>query len=494
MLRKIGWGSACFLSLLLLFVTFAVLTTPAAAPLPDPHLHYVIRDVRVFDVESDSFGSTTSVAIRDGVIATIGSEASFPGAKIIDGRSRFLVPGFWDMHMHSFQMSPQLHFPLFVANGVTNVRDMMDCPDKTDGLIACVGDKRRWTAAVDDGQLAAPRIVEIASFYFDQADMPPEEVRARARDYKARGIDALKVYNRPSPTTYGALARWADQLDMRLVGHVPKAVNLDTAVAAGQLSFEHAHLFLTQCFSGAADWRAGKLDDLDPTLRTERMVRDFEPEMCRKNMAAMRDAGAWFVPTHVTREEDARAADDAFVNDPRLDYLDPLSRWAYRDDLSATVARYPGARGSKALKAYFERGLELTGEANRAGVAILVGTDTAIGGFRYHDELKHLVQAGVSPADVLRAATVDAARYARLDATSGSIAVGKRADLVLLRANPLDDIGNARKIDAVWLAGRLYNRKGLDGLLDFAKTQSQKPTNWVRLLWGFATSSVSSEL
>lgn len=494
MLRKVGWGLAGLLSLFLLFVAFAVLTAPAAAPPPDPHSRYVIRDVRVFDVEAGSFGPTTSVAIRDGVVATIGPEATLSGARIIDGDGRFLVPGFWDMHMHSFQLSPQLHFPLFVANGVTSVRDMMDCPEETDSLIACVGDKRRWSAAVDDGQLAAPRFVEVASFYFDQADMPPEEILARARLYKARGIDALKVYNRPSPTTYGVLARSADQLNMRLVGHLPKAVSLDAAVAAGQLSFEHAHLFLTQCFSDAADWRAGKLDDLNPTLRTERMVQDFDPEMCRKSMVAMRDADAWFVPTHVTRQEDARAADDAFVNDPRLDYLDPLSRWAYREDLNANVERYPGARGSKALKAYFERGLELTGEAHRAGVGILVGTDTAIEGFRYHDELAHLVQAGVSPADVLRAATIDAARYAGLDATSGSIAVGKRADLVLLGANPVDNIGNTRKIDAVWLAGRLYNRTSLDGLLSFTKTQTQKSANWVRLFWGFATSSVSSEL
>ena len=224
------------------------------------------------------------------------------------------------------------------------------------------------------------------------------------------------------------------------------------------------------------------------------MVREHDSDTCASAYAAMREAGAWFVPTHVTREEDSRARDARFVNDPRLAYLDPLSRWAYGDDLGATVARHPGARGDRALRAYFEQGLKLTGEAHRAGVPVLVGTDTVIGGFRYHDELAHLARAGLGPADVLRAATIEAARYAGLEAESGSIAVGKRADLILLSGDPLQDIGNTRSIRAVWLAGRLYDREGLDALLDFTRAQANNPANLVRLLWGFARSGVSADL
>ena len=494
MLRKTGLVLALSIGLVLLFSAFAILTAPAAAPVPDSERLYVINNVRILDVEAGAFGPPTSITIRDGVIASIGNGENLPAARVVDGQSQFLIPGFWDMHVHSFQLSPQLHFPLFVGSGVTSVRDMMDCPEETDSLIACVGDKRQWAVDIDAGKLAGPRIVEVASFYFDRSDLTPAETTARARAYSARGIDALKVYNRLTPEAYRTAANSADDLDLRLVGHLPKRVSLDDAIDAGQDSFEHARLFIEQCYTGVAAWRNGKLDDLDPTLLAERMVRKHDPEACRKIFAAMKQADAWFVPTHVTREEDARASDDAFVNDPRLDYLDPLSRWAYGDDLSATAARYPGFRGKKALAAYFEHGLQLTGEAHRAGVRILVGTDSAIGGARYHDEMAHLVKTGLQPAEVLRAATIEAARYSGLENESGSIAVGKRADLVLLGGNPLEDIGNTRKIESVWLAGRLYDREGLDQLLSFTEAQAGNPANWVRLVWGFARSHVSGEL
>lgn len=494
MLRKLGLVLASVTGLFVLFAAWAILVPPAAAPRPDAARNYQIVNVRVVDVEGGSVGPPTSVDVRNGSIARIGPARSQSGAMTVDGNGGFLVPGFWDMHVHSFQLSPQMHFPLFVANGVTNVRDMMDCPGERDSLIACVADKRRWSRQVDAGTIAAPRIVETASYYFENPDLTPAEVQERIAVYKARGVDALKVYNKLSPKAYQATAQAARRLDLRLVGHLPKRVGLDEAIDAGQASFEHAHLLVRHCFGNAGDWRAGRLDDVPPTLLVERMVGEHDAAACQRTYTRLRQAGARLVPTHVTREEDARAADPRFIDDLRLDYLDPLSRWAYGEDLTATAERYPGTRGERALKAYFDHGLRLTGEAHRAGVGVLVGTDTAIGGFRYHDEMAHLVRAGLTPADVLRAATIEAARYAGLDRQSGSIAVGKRADLVLLTANPLANIDNTRKIRAVWLAGRLYDRNGLNDLLGFTKRQANNPANWVRLLWGFAKSSVSGDL
>ncbi len=486
----------------LLVVTVAALAAlgivwpVAQAPLPDPADSRLIVNARIVDPENGTAGAPTSVLIRKGRIAAIGAlPTGREKLPVLDARGGYMTPGFWDMHAHTFQSSPQLHLPLFVANGVTGMRDMMDCPGEHDALIACLPDKRRWTREVEEGRLASPRIIEVASFYFARSDLRPDEAARLASVYKARGLDSLKVYNELPRATFLRLTDKARRLDLRVVGHLPKAVSLDEAVAAGQSSFEHAHLFVRHCFGRAADWRAGRLARIEPTAVAEAMVRERDPAACARSYAAMRAAGAWFVPTHVTREEDARARDPAFLNDPRLAYLDPLSRWVFvSDDLPATVAEYPGDRGRVALQRYFELGLRLTGEAYRAGVPVLVGTDTAIGGFRYHDEMALLVRAGLTPTEVLRAATVDAARYAGAQERFGTVTVGKAADLVILDANPLADIANTRRIRAVLLGGRLYDRGRLNDLLAFVRGQANAPANWIKLVWGYATSSVRSEL
>jgi hypothetical protein len=492
MLRKTMKAALAALLLAAAALAAAIAWPRAQAPLADSADDYAVTNVRVVDVEAGTAGPLTAVSIRDGIIAAIGpAEAGLP---LVDGAGGYLVPGLWDMHMHSFQLSPQMHLPLYLANGITAVRDMMDCPGDRDSLIACASDKRAWSVEAAQGRLAAPRFVSIASYYLENPDLTPAEISGRAADALARGIDELKVYNRLPRPAYLHAASQARRHGLRLVGHLPKAVALEEALASGQRSFEHAHLFSRHCYRRAGDWRSGALAGVDPTRLAEAMVAAHDPHSCAAAFEAMRRAGAWFVPTHVTREEDARAGDPTFVGDPRLGYLDPLSRWAYRDDLAGTRAAYPGLRGERALQAYFREGLRLTGAAYRAGVPVLVGTDTAIGGLRYHDEMAWLVRAGLTPAEVLRAATLDAARYAGLERSSGSIAVGKRADLLILSANPLEDIRATRTIRSVFLAGRHYDRPRLDALLRFVRSQSARPDIWAKLLWGFARSSVTSDL
>lgn len=494
MLRSLAVAVGGLIACLLLLATALLLWPRSGAPLPEARQAYVIQGSRVIDVIAGTAGPPTSVVVRDGVITEISSRVVTDGLIRIDGRGRFLVPGFWDMHVHTFRLSPQADFPLWIANGVTSVRDMMDCPQLSDSLMACISDERSWNAEVAAGRLTAPRIVESASYYLEDPALTPAAVSSKVREYQARGIAAIKVYNRLQPAAYFRAAGEARRRKIRLVGHLPKSVSLEEATFAGQTSFEHAHLFARACFRRASEWRAGKLDHLTPTRFVEALVAEHDPRACRIAFSQVRKAGAWYVPTHVTREQDARAGDPSFSRDPSLSYLDPLSRWAYRKDLAETRAAYPNARGELALRAYFDFGLRLTRQAHEAGVNVLVGTDTAVGGVRYHDELAHFSRAGLSPAEVLRAATINAARYARLEETSGSVDVGKRADLVLLDANPLADVTNMRRIHAVLLDGRLYDSSRLNALHEFARSQATALHLWVKLLWGFARSSVISEL
>ncbi len=486
--------SFALLGLLASAIAILVLWPSSLPPEPDAETSRLIRNVRIIDTQNGTASAPQSILVRDGMIEAIGVDLDNGGLPVYDAGGAFALPGFWDMHVHTFQLSPQLHLPLWVANGVLNTRDMMDCPEESDSLVACHDDKQAWNDAVSTGRLAAPRIVQVASFYLERPDMTAGEARRLVQRYDARGLDAIKIYNGLRPDAFAAAADEAQARKLKLVGHLPKAVSLEEAIAAGQTSFEHAHIFARHCFAGAEDWREGRLDDLPAVALAERIVTTHDDDRCADAMQQMAEAQAWFVPTHVTREEDARAADPDFLEDPVLDYLDPLSRWAWNDDRSATRDTFQGRRGRNALSSYFDMGLDLTGKAHDRGVPVLVGTDSPLGGFRYHDEMAHLVRAGLSPAEVLKAATIDAARYAGEQDTAGTIEPGKRADFILLTANPLDSIANTKRIDAVVQSGRLYDRARLDALLAFTRGQAGAPHNWAKLIWGFLWSSVSSEL
>lgn len=363
--------SFALLGLLAVAIATLVLWPSSLPPSPDTETSRLTRDVRIIDTQNGTASAPQSILVRDGMIEAIGIDLDPGGLPIYDADGAFAVPGFWDMHIHAFQLSPQLHLPLWVANGVLNARDMMDCPGESDLLIACHDDKQAWNDAVSSGRLAAPRLVEVASFCLERPDMTAGEARELVKDYSARGLDA-KVYNGLRPDAFAAAAEDAQALKLKLVGHLPMAVPLEKAIAAEQTGFEHAHIFARHCFAGFEDWREGRLDDLPAVALAERIVTEHDAD--------------------------------------------------------------------------------------------------------------------------LKAATVDAARYAGEQDTAGTIEAGKRADFVLLAANPLDAIANTKRIDAVVQSGRLYDRAKLDALLAFTRGQARTPHNWAKLIWGFLRSSVNSEL
>ena len=488
--RYVGLTTA----LVCLFAIALVMWPARYPPAPESGTSRVIVNTRIVDVVAGTVGPPQTIVIRNGTIAGIIDSQVATGLPQWDAQGAYAIPAFWDMHVHTFQASPQIHFPLWVANGVLNVRDMMDCPGVSDTLIACAKDKRDWNRQVAAGSLAAPRIVEVASFYLASEQLAPTDARAQVQEAHARGLDAIKVYDNLSPAAYRAAGSEADRLGLKLVGHLPRAVTLQNAIDAGQDSFEHAHLLPRRCSKSVAAWREGGLDRLPPATIIELAVADFDAERCDAIIEQLAAADAWLVPTHVTRADDVRSHAPATASHDHDKYLDPLSRWAWEDDMAATRSAYAGPRGRRALRSYFDHGLRLTKRASDAGVGILVGTDTVLGGLRYHEELNHLADAGLSPVQVLQAATIAAAKFAGEEKTSGSITIGKRADIVLLSGNPLADISNSKRIRAVVHGGRLYDRRALDHLLEFTQYEAWAPSNWAKLIWGFSRSSMTSEM
>ena len=281
----------------------------------------------------------------------------------------------------------------------------------------------------------------------------------------------MKIYDGVPRDGFLALVAEARRLGLDVAGHPPLGVSALEASNAGQRTFEHARVFLFNCFAGAGELRAAsaELDANTNTTWRRRMVDGYDPAACAGLFAAMVRNGTAYVPTHVTRRFDAFVADSAYRHDARSRYVPKVQWESWNEDADGTIEADPTPAGYRARVDFYRKGLETTGAAYRAGVTVLLGTDSGdsyiFPGFAVHDELEELVSAGLTPAEALRAATLSGAEFLRLSAEFGSVEAGKAADLVLLEANPLEDIRNSRRIAAVVRGGRYLDRSALDELL-----------------------------
>ncbi|HEX7150855.1 MAG TPA: amidohydrolase family protein [Thermoanaerobaculia bacterium] len=449
-----------------------------------------IVNVATVDVAAGTLLPAQTVVIDRGRIVAAGAGVTPPkNALVVDGRGRYLLPSLWDMHAHVYTVSPLVDLPLNIAYGVTNVRDMQGCPKPGDPFIACAEEKRLWSAEAVAGKRVGPRIVATTSWmangpgmakrlggvpaYFDTANA--EQARAFVRHFAGRA-EAIKVYDRLPRESYFAIVDEARRLRMDVVGHRPHAVSAIEA-AAHQKSIEHARFLLHESFAGAAELRAkGGTPAWKENRR--RILGEHDPRMAQAIFAAMKAHGTWYVPTHLTRWSDAYAHDPVVREDPLLRYLHPLVKRQWVEDLDE-VERDPSYRE------FYVKGLELTGQAHRAGVKILAGTDYIVAGADLHRELQQLVAAGLPPAAALRAATLSPAEYFGLERHYGSVSAGKVADVVLLDADPLRDIRNTRRIVAVVFNGNLYDRAALDRIDRHVARRARSWSVGCKVLWRF---------
>jgi hypothetical protein len=303
-----------------------------------------------------------------------------------------------------------------------------------------------------------------------------EEAKRLARHLKGRGVDLIKTHDGIPTAVFAALGEEARALGLEVSGHVPFGVKVTELARHGFGSIEHARDLLYDCSRYGAEYRrlASEFAESKPGVRRpdnatrmRRTVEEFDPALCRDVLAKLARNRTFYVPTHVTREMDARAGDPAYRSDERRKYIPPARDAAWEEELTATAKG--GAEQAKLFERFFRHGLALTGLAHEAGVPIMAGTDAndtmMIPGFSLHRELWLLSQAGLTPMDILRAATTVPAAYLRKSETLGGISVGKEADLVLLRAHPLEDIRNTLSVEAVITNGRLHDRAALDALL-----------------------------
>lgn len=504
MLKKLLYSVIAILVGLLALIAVLVAWPLPEMPRDGVAGDFVLRNVAIVDVEDGALRAGQDVVIRGGKIAAIGpagSEAVEPALQAVDGSGQYLLPGLWDMHTHSTKLSSQYQHPLQIANGVTGVRDLWGCMSEADSFFGCIDDRQRWNESLIDRTGLSPRYFGQSSFQINGGSEVPagfpdffkartaDEARQLARYYADAGADILKVYSDISPAAYEALAKEAGPLGLHLDGHRPIRVSLLDTLAAGQRSIEHPRIFLFECFAGAAEFRALPNPIAAYTFEMRaRLVDEHDAAACQAQIEAMADSGTWWTPTLQVLRIGALARDPSYREDARLQYVP----WLYRSlmwmpDADRKAATALDESGRNVYAAMYALALQHVGLAHAAGVKILAGTDTfdtyVFPGSSVHDELAEFVAAGLSPADALRTATIDAALFSGTDAGFGSIAVGKQADLLLLDANPLADIRNTRRINGLFFNGQYFDRAALDRLLDFARAQAGSLAHNLRITW-----------
>lgn len=466
-----------FLALCLCAVCFAAPSEPLA-----------IEHVTVIDATGRPAQPDQTVLIVDGRILAVGPAARLKppkGARILDARGKFLIPGLWDMHVHIAGVSAdpvwskKVLLPLLLAYGITGVRDM---GGDLDALLA-------WRHEIDSGALPGPHIIAAGPFLTAGGKKTPEqypvanaeEARAAVRELKQRGADFIKIISLPSQEAFFAVADEAKKQGLPFAGHLPFQIGAAEASAAGQRSIEHLlYSAFELSFSSKEEELHGRMveaEDKGDSTAWEGIVREARATRSAEKTAALwatlKKDCTWVTPTlaslDITSHPERWRADD-----PLLAYVPPTLAEKWRASIHNERMKQRAAWVARQA----ENDWVITRDMHRAGVPLLIGSDAldpfVFPGDSLHRELAEFVRAGFSPMEALQATTQGAAKFLGREAEFGTVEAGRRADLLLLDANPLEDIGNTRAIHAVIRDGKLLDRAALDALLADARAAAAK--------------------
>ena len=445
---------------------------------PVPHDgDFAFENVTVLPMTGEPALGAHTVIIADGSITTIGPTSDIelaPTVTAIDGSGHFLMPALSDMHVHL--MDPR-YAPLYVANGVTTVRNMWGEPPTL-----------KLRRQIEDNELVGPRIIT-AGRIVDGAPKiwpPSEEVSdpGTAREIVQRhideGYDFIKIYSNLKLPEFEAIAAATRRLNVRFAGHTPSAVGLEQMLKAGPQTIEHL-----------TGWpQAVRRDEIElgtglyspQTIDVARRIRSSELSFDDVYDPAKRDAmaelarasGVWNVPTLIVLqqlrlsrrqiEQQRTRPEMAYVDQPTRDFWNPDNdfRKSERTDEELELVQVFQDEAKRQVLAL-----------HQAGAPLLIGSDApnpfVFHGFSVHEELELFVDAGVPIEATLMAATSNVADFFGETGQTGVIIEGASSDLLLLRANPLEDISNTRSIEGVWMRGKWFGRADLDQLLSNAK-------------------------
>jgi len=404
--------------------------------------------------------------------------------RTIDATGSFLIPGLWDMHAHPddpelWPVNPppkekEKLLTLLIANGVTGIRDM-------GGDLKLL---QEWRARVGNGTMVGPHIYACGPLLDGPKPMWPgsiaistaEQGRQAVRDLKQKRADFVKVYSLLPREAYFAIADESKKVKLPFAGHVPDSVTPEEASDAGQASEEHLLQIVEACSDREAIKK--KVDELREAGATpidrrrayiETMLATFDAKKAEALFAKFVKNNTWITPTVIVWQNNASFEDDSARYADRMKYLPRYIR-EYWDPKNNAHLKGRSPERLVAEKLLVKKYLEVIGAMQRAGVKLMTGSDFGANpllfpGWGVHDEMALLVRAGLTPMEAIQAATRNPAIFLRLDKSVGTIEKNKLADMVLLAANPLEDINNTRKIAAVFFQGRMFDRPELNRML-----------------------------
>lgn len=475
-------------SLPTLIFLFTIICSIQAQPIDASQAPIALKGITVVDITEGQLIPDRTVVITNQHISELShaDSLSIPGnATIINAEGKYLIPGLWDMHTHVTDLinlpleAKKTVIDLLVTHGVTGIREM-------GGMLSQVNKLRELNS---NEEIFTPEIVAAGPYVDDDPAVWPNsvpvdtdaEAQQTVRMLNQRnGIDFIKVYGKISREAYFAIAEEANRLGIPFAGHLPLSVSLKEATEAGQRSFEHGDTITYLCTKQADELQKQVLAAREPDSRNpetlkpwliysgmdKNVMASFDPNTCTDLLDHLAQKDIWVTPT-LTVFNGLSFRRDSTHTDKRFETLHPAYQ-KYWDQRSAPPDSVVN------LQDFFESRLGITNALQKGEVSLLAGTDMpdlpfTFPGSSLHDELELMVQAGLTPNEALRTATINPAKYLSRSYELGHIEMDNLADLVLLDGNPLEDINNVRDIHAVVLRGKLLDRSTLDDMLEDVK-------------------------
>ena len=477
-----------FIFIFLLFLICATLVFGALTSIPAPlkqkskNLPIYINDISIVDVLNGEIKHSYNVLILNGEIADISPNPisiNSPEFITINGKNKYLMPSLWDMHIHTIRRSDLLHYPLYIANGVLNVRDLGNACS-WGGNKNCSAPNGEWQHLIENKGLLGPKSWSQVSLHLEE--LAKNDIRPTLNRLANQNDSLLKLQLSHDTTSqqFKSVLMQAEKAKLPVVGHLPANINLTDLNLSNLKSIEHDRAFYAHC---------SELQEVFEE-RISTMVRfaiSYNETKCRSIMKFLHKQGVAYTPTHIASSmQDVNFYNQSYENDQHNKYIDhtTLALWkAY-----AWISKKSFDKKDKQdLDTLHNTSLKLSKLAQDNSVLLLAGTDALDAfiypGFSLYEELKMLSKAGLSNSEVIRSATINPARYFKVDDKWGSVAQGKKADLIILKNNPLIDLSAIQDIDSIIFNGESYSNKELNDMKQYVENTNKDTSVTAKRLW-----------